>query len=414
MSATSGRRRVVITGLGCVTPVGNDVATTWAALLAGKSAATRVKRFEEAGLRSQVGAECVLDVAKIASRQDISRFARATQMTVVAAVEAWRDAGFDKAPPDLARAGTYVGTAMGDGAETFRQASNLMSRGVRAVHPLYVARCMSNAAPAHVSLELLLRGPSATVASACASAAHALGASLRAIQYGEADVMVAGGGEEMSCVMMQAGLMRAGLTTSHSEAPERASRPFDRRRDGMVPAEGAAMLVLEEAEHAHRRGARVYAELAGVGQATSTGDMMAVDAEAAAAAMTGALADAGWRPEQVGYINAEGSSTVAGDRAEAEAIRRAFGAHASKLAVSSTKSMLGHALGAAPAIGAMATALSIRDGRVHATINQEERDPEIALDVVPNESRAMKVDRALVNAFGAGGACVTLAISRYA
>jgi 3-oxoacyl-[acyl-carrier-protein] synthase II len=408
-------RRVAITGLGCITPVGIGTRATWSALLDGRSGVTRVKMFEEARLRSQIGALVHdFDPEKAGAQQDMRKLARGSQLALAAAIEAWRDAGLDRMAPDRDRAGAVVGTGVGDPEETARTAVALHERGVRGVHPLYVARVMLNAAPAHISLEFGLRGPTFTVCTACAAGAHAIGLAMRSIRYGEADVMVAGGEEQIGHVLRQVAFDVVRALSTRNDAPEKASRPFDRRRDGFVMGEGAAMLVLEELERARRRGARIYAELAGFGQASDAHHMTAPEPHGAGAvlAMRAALADAQMQPENVQYVNAHGTSTPLNDTTETIAINRVFGTYAKKLAVSSTKSMIGHSIGAAAAIGAVAATLSIADGRVHPTINHEEPDPECDLDYVPNRAREMQVDGAIVNAFAFGGHCATLVLRR--
>jgi 3-oxoacyl-[acyl-carrier-protein] synthase II len=410
------RRRVVITGLGCVTPAGNDARTTWDSLLAGRSSIAVVPRMVEAKLHSHIGGELKgFDPAKIGSKQDLRRIARGTQMVLAATIEAWRDAGFDNAPPDRDRAGVYVGTGVGDMGETVKETKPFYAKGARGIHPLFVARVMLNAAPAHASLEFGLRGPSVTTCSACSAGGHAMGLAKRAIEWGDADVMLAGGMEEMSCIFMSAAFDNLRALTTRNDDPEKASRPFDRKRDGFVIAEGAAFVVLEELEHARKRGARILAELAGFGQASDAHHMTAPEpnGEGAILAMKAALADAGLRPDEIQHVNAHGTSTPLNDKMETVAMKRVFGDHARKLAISGTKSMVGHSVGASSAIAMVATVLAMRDGRVHGTMNYEEPDPDCDLDYVPNKARELDVKAAMVNAFGFGGHCISLVVTRH-
>jgi 3-oxoacyl-[acyl-carrier-protein] synthase II len=410
-------RRAVVTGLGCITPAGHDARSTWQALLAGRSAVSRIPRFERAGLRSTIGAEVSgFDPEKASSKQDMRRIARGSQLAVAAAIEAWRDAGLEGQPVDPERVGVYVGTGGGDMGQTHGQTQEFLARGARGVHPLLAAWVMPNAAAAHVSLEFGLRGPTLTTASACAAGGHAIGLARRAIVGGDADLMVAGGVEEMSFILMPIAFDNVRALSQRNGEPERASRPFDRTRDGFVLGEGSAFLVLEEVAHARRRGARIRAELAGFGQASDAHHIMAPEPEGVGAvlAMRAALADAGLPPERVQHVNAHGTSTPLNDKMETLALKRVFGGHARRLAVSATKSMIGHTIGASCAIAALVTALAIDEGIVHPTINYDEPDPDCDLDYVPNTARELRVDAALVNAFAFGGHCVSLVLTRFA
>ena len=407
------RRRVVVTGLGAVTPAGHDAPSTWAALKAGRSAVERAPRLVAAGCRSHVAAEVRgFDPAALPSRQDATRFGRSAQFALAAALEAWQDAVLDPVTLDLARCGVILGTAFGDSTDTFQQTQNYLTSGVRGIHPAYAPRAMSNAPAAHIALEFGLRGPSFTVGSACAAAGHAIGLALRLIQYAEADLVLAGGTEEISCILVPAAFDRLHALSVRNDAPQRASRPFDRERDGFVIGEGAGVLVLEEREHAIRRGARVYAELSGFGMATDVHHLTAPDpcGAGAAQAMRLALRDAGREAAHVGYVNAHGTSTPLNDAMETRALHDVLGARAGSVAVSSTKSMIGHLMGASAAVGLIATVLAVREGVVHPTINYQTPDPACDLDYVPNESRRLAVELALVNSFAFGGHCVTLAV----
>ncbi|HVR84432.1 MAG TPA: beta-ketoacyl-ACP synthase II [Planctomycetota bacterium] len=411
------RPRVVVTGLGCITPAGNDVATTWEHFLAGKSAVQTVDALKEAKCQVTIGAPVRnFDPGLLEVRQDVDRIGRSSQFALSAALQAWRDAGLAGSDLDPARLGAVIGTGIGDQAETYQQTQKFLARGARAIHPLYVTKVMLNAAVGLVSVEFGLAGPSFAVASACASGGHAIGSALRLLQAGDADLVLTGGVEEcFTCVMNPASFdaMRA-LSRRNSE-PELASRPFDRGRDGFVLGEGAGMLVLETLDHAVRRKARIYAELSGVGMTSDAHHLTAPDpsGKGAERAMALAIRDAGWTPQDVQYVNAHGTSTPLNDRTETLAIRKVFGPHADRLCVSSQKSMIGHLIGASAAVSLVATVLSIAHGRVPPTINLDQPDPECDLDYVPHRARTLSVERALVNSFGFGGHCVTLGVSRF-
>jgi len=410
------RRRAVITGLGALTPAGNDVPAMWKTLLSGTSCTERVSLFEQAGLRSQVGAIIHrFDPATVRSRQDVPRLGRLVQFMLAAATEAGRDAGLDGAPIDRARAGVVIGTGVGDAAQTYIQGDVAIRDGASKIRPDYAARVMLNAAPAHVAREYDLRGPNFAVGSACAASGHAAGLALRLIQQGDADLVVTGGVEEMaSGCMMQTAFDKVQAITARNQEPKTASRPFDKTRDGFVLGEGAGAMVVEELEHAKRRGARIYAEFAGFGQASDAYHITAPEPNGvgAVAAMNLALADAGRRPDEVQYVNAHGTSTPLNDKMETIACKRVFGDHARRVAISATKSMVGHLIGASAILGLMAAVLAIRDRRVHPTANYREPDPECDLDYVPNVARDVDVNVALANSFGFGGHCVSLCAAR--
>jgi len=408
-------RRVVITGVGAVTPAGGDAAATWRSLVAGRSAVAAAPRLAAAGCRSRITAEVQgFDPERIGARQDVRRMGRCTQLALAAALEAWRHAGLATEAPDPDRAGVLVGTAFGDSAETYAQVPRFLEAGRRGVAPGYVTRVMVNAPAARVSIELGLRGPSLVVGSACAAGGHAIALASRLIRHGDADVMVAGGADEISCPLAAAAFDALGALSTRNEVPARASRPFDGGRDGFVLGEGAGMVVLEAREHAVRRGAPILAELAGVGLVSEAHHLVAPapDGAGAARAMAAALADAGRAPADVRHVNAHGTSTPLNDAMETRALHAVLGAQALRAPVSATKSMIGHSLGAAAAIGLVATVLAIRDGLVHPTVNLEVPDPACDLDYVPGQARALDVELALVNAFAFGGHCVSLAVQR--
>jgi 3-oxoacyl-[acyl-carrier-protein] synthase II len=404
-----------VTGLGVVSPLGPDLKTTWEGLCAGRSGVRRLERLEREDCRSRIGAEVRdFDPVRIPSRQDAKKMGRAAQLALSAALEAWGDAGLGLPPTDPERAAALIGTGFGDGAETVKNALAHEKRGARGIHPLYAPRLMANAPAGHVAMEFGLRGPVFAPVSACASSAHALGLGLRLIRWGDADLVVAGGTEEISCVLSSLAFDSLRALSARNEEPERASRPFDRARDGFVLGEGAAVVILEERERALRRGARIYAELAGFGMAADIGHLTAPDpaGRGAAQAMRRALEDAGRSPEEVDHVNAHGTSTPLNDPMETRAIRSVLGGRAGRVSISATKSMVGHLLGAAPALGFVATAKAIEDGTVHPTINLEDPDADCDLDYVPGKARRSNVGLALVNAFGFGGPCVSLALAR--
>ena len=410
------RRRVVVTGLGCITPAGNDVGSTWDHLLAGKTAVGTVELLEKEHCACTIGAP-VRDFfpERLDVRQDVSRMGRSSQFALAAAVEAWRDAHLDARSLDPTRCGAVIGTGIGDAVETYGQTKSFLSRGVKAVHPLFVTKVMPNAASGILSVEFGLAGPVFTISSACASGGHAIGMAARLIRSGDADLVLSGGVEEVfSCVIHPAAFDVIRALSRRNGDPARASRPFDRDRDGFVLAEGAGMVVLEELDHARARGAKIHAEVAGVGMTSDAHHMMAPDPQGggAARAMALALRDAEWKPQDVQHINAHGTSTPLNDRIETLAIRKVLERHSDSICVSAIKSMIGHMIGASAAVGLIATTLAVRDGRVPPTINLDHPDPECDLDYVPHRARSLDLRAALVNSFGFGGHCVSLAVGR--
>ncbi len=408
-------RRVVLTGIGAITPVGNDVATFWDSLVRGRSGIARIARFDPTGYETQVAGEVRgFDAAQYLDRKEIRRTDRFTQYAVGAATQAIRDASLDIGK-EGERVGVAIATGVG-GLETLVEQVNVMrERGPNRVSPFCVPMLMANAASAHVSMQFGVRGPSLTHVSACASSAHALGESGAMIRRGQADVMVAGGAEAAVLAFAIGSFCSMHAMSKRNDAPERASRPFDKDRDGFVLAEGSGVVILEELEHAKARGARVYAELIGYGATADAYHITAPspEGEGNARAMKMALAEAGLRPEEVQYINAHGTSTSYNDREETRAIKSVFGEHARTLAVSSTKSMTGHLLGAAGAVEAIACVLAIRDGCLPPTINYETPDPDCDLDYVPNQARATDLRVALSNSMGFGGHNASLIFRAY-
>jgi 3-oxoacyl-[acyl-carrier-protein] synthase II len=410
------KRRVVVTGLGAITPVGNDVATTWSALLAGKSGTAPISKFDASKFPVQFAAEVKgFDPAQYMDRKEARRFDPYTQYAIAAAVQAMTDAGLSDGTgyaPD--RTGVIIGSGIG-GLKTFEeQHDQYRERGQRSISPFFIPMFIADIAAGIVSMRFNARGPNYATVSACASSAHAIGDAFRAIQYGDADVMLAGGAEATVTPMAIGGFANMKALSERNDEPESASRPFDATRDGFVMGEGAAVVILEELEHARARGARVYAEIVGYGM---TGDAYhltapAPDGEGAQRAMRRAVDDAGLAITDIDYINAHGTSTPANDVNETKAIKAVFADHAGALSVSSTKSATGHMLGAAGAVEFLVSSLVVRDGCIPPTINYKTPDPECDLDYTPNASRHRQVRAALSNSFGFGGHNVSLAVVR--
>ncbi len=405
MNSGGEKRRIVITGMGAVTPVGNDITTMWDALVHGKSGIARIARFDPAPYASQVAGEVRgLDVGEYLDRKEIRRTDRFTHLAVAAATQALRDAKLEKVA-DPERVGTAISSGLGGITTMVDQVMVMDTRGPSRLSPFFVPMLMANAASAQVSMQFGLKGPSLTHVSACASSSHAIGEGGDIIRRGQAEVMVVGGSEAAVLALGIAAFSSMHATSRRNDAPEAASRPFDKDRDGFVLSEGAAVVVLEELGHARARGARSYGELVGYGATADAYHITAPspEGEGNARAMRMALAEAGLRPEEIDYINAHGTSTQPNDREETAAIKQVFGDHAYKLMVSSTKSMTGHLLGAAGALEAIACLLAIRDGCIPPTINYTTPDPGLDLDYVPNTARAQAITTALSNSMGFGG-----------
>src|SRR5438093_5430142 len=408
-------RRVVITGIGVVTPLGNDLDTFWKNLVAGHSGIGPVTRFDATNFDCKIGGE-VKDFKADAymPAKETRRTDRFTHFAVAAAKLAVVDSKLELDKQDLNRVGCLVGSCIG-GMETIEdQARVLFSKGPGRVSPFMIPMLIVNMASGYVSMLLGAKGPNLAVVSACATATHALGEAARAIIHNDADVMVAGGSEAAITRMGYAGFCAMRAMSTRNDEPTRASRPFDAERDGFVMGEGAGVCILESLEHAKKRHARIYCEIAGYG---ITGDAYhmsapAPEGEGAARSMAMALRHAHLNPEQISYLNAHGTSTPVGDKCETQAIKTIFGAHAKKLAVSSTKSMTGHLLGAAGAVETAVCALAIQDNIVPPTINYENPDPDCDLDYVPNKPRQMPVHACVNNSLGFGGHNATLIVKR--
>lgn len=398
-------RRVVVTGLGAITPVGGDVTSTWDALIHGRGGIGRITRFDPSPYESKIAGEVKdFEPTKYMDRKDARRTDRFTQLAVGAAAQAIEDCGLDgAAAPD--RAGVAIATGVGGLETLIDQVLVMERRGPSRLSPFLVPMLMANAGSAQISMQFGLQGPNVAHVSACASSAHSIGESGEIIRRGQADVMVAGGAEAAVLPLAIGAFSTMHAMSRRNDDPEHASRPFDKGRDGFVLSEGAAVVVLEELEHARARGARIYGELVGYG---ATADAYHItspspEGEGNARAMKMALDQAGMRPDEIDYLNAHGTSTQPNDREETAAIKSLFGEHAYKLAISSTKSMTGHLLGAAGAVEAIACLLAIRDGCVPPTINYEVPDPALDLDYVPNTARRRPVGSALSNSMGFGG-----------
>lgn len=414
MRVRSGRRRVVVTGVGCVSPLGRDAASTWAAAAAGVSGVRALTRFDTSDLPTRFAAECAPDLApRGLSTKEVRRLDRSARLVLVAAEEAIADAGLE-ANADRDRSGVVIGTAIGGIVTLLDSYDAMLERGARRVSPFTVPMTLPNMPAGYVSMQHGLRGPIGCPVGACASGAQALGAAARLIERGDAELVVAGGTEAAVHPLVIAAFAAMRALSTRNDEPERASRPFDLDRDGFVLGEGAGVVVLEAAEHAEARGARVRAEWLGYGEAADASHPAspAEDAGGARLAMERALGDAGLAPEQVDAINAHATSTPAGDRSETMAIRSVFGAHADRLPVSATKSATGHLLGAAGAVEAILCVLALEAGLLPPTINLDRLDPACALDHVAPKARECELRALLSNAFGFGGVSASLLLGR--
>jgi 3-oxoacyl-[acyl-carrier-protein] synthase II len=410
------RRRVVVTGLGLVSPVGIGLEESWSALVAGKSGIGPITLFDASTFPTRIAGEVKgFEPEKFMDRKEARRNDRFIQFAVAAAEMAWKDSGIDMSREDPERFGAIVGSGLGGLATIEDWHKTYLEKGVKKIGPFFVPSLIVNLAPGQISLRYGMKGPTFSTVSACATGNHAIGDAMMYIERGMADVIMAGGTEATITPLGVGGFCAARAISERNDAPEKASRPFDKGRDGFVPGEGAGLLVLEEYEHARARGARIYAELAGYGASSDAYHVTspAPEGEGGQRAMRMALRDAGLAPEQVGYVNAHGTSTPQGDVAECQAIGKVFGDHARKgLMVSSTKSMIGHLLGAAGGAESVVTVLTLARGVVHPTINVEEQDPECPLDVVPNQARQVQVQAAMTNSFGFGGTNAVLIFKR--
>jgi 3-oxoacyl-[acyl-carrier-protein] synthase II len=419
------KRRVVITGLGLVTPCGHSVADTWAALMAGRSGVGYIEKFDTEKFSVKIAAEVKnFDPLKFVEKKEARKMGAFIHYAIAASDEAVYDSQLIERGQKLSdrfgeeqseQIGTYISSGIGDFWAIEREHSKLLDEGPHRVSPFFIPSAIVNLAAGQVSIRFGAKGPNSATATACAAGAHAIGDSFRIIQRGDADVMICGGAESAITPMSVAGFAAMRALSTRNDDPEHASRPFERDRDGFIIGEGAGLMVLEELEFARARGAKIYAEVVGYGM---TGDAFHITmpdetASGAVRAMTKALKDADVQPEAIGYINAHGTSTPYNDKFETLAIRKTFGDHAYKLAVSSTKSMTGHLLGAAGGIEAVFSVLAIHEGKLPPTVNYVNPDPDCDLDYVPNEAREAHVDYALSNSFGFGGTNAALLFKRF-
>ena len=409
-------RRVVVTGLGAITPVGNDVPTMWSALLAGRSGIGRIQAFDPQGFESQIAGEVKgFDVLQYLSAKEVKRTERFTQFAIAAAKQAVASAGLSIGSEDPFRYGVVIGSGIGSIHLVEQQHSVLLKRGPKKITPFMIPMLICNMAPGHVAIDLGFKGPNFCTTTACASGTHGVGEACRLIQHGQADVMLGGGTESCISPMAVGGFCALMALSRRNGDPVGASRPFDKERDGFVIGEGAGVLLLEELEHAKKRGAKICAEMVGYGLTADAFHMTAPDpeGEGAAHAMSLALADAKLRPEQVTYINAHGTSTELNDKIETLAIKKTFKDSAKKVAISSTKSMMGHLIGAAGGVEAIISVLAIQHGAMPPTINYRHPDPACDLDYLPNQARQAAVDVALSNSLGFGGHNATVIFKKF-
>jgi 3-oxoacyl-[acyl-carrier-protein] synthase II len=410
------RRRVVVTGLGLVCPVGVGVEESWQALVAGRSGVGPITHYDASTYPTKIAGEVKgFEPEKFMDRKEVRRNDRFIQFALAAADMAVKDSGIDFDKEDLERIGVIVGSGMGGLATIEDTHKTLMERGVRKVSPFFIPAIIINLAPGQIALRYGLKGPNFSPVSACATGNHSIGDAMMYVERGMADVMIAGGTEATITPLGLAGFCAARAMSERNDAPDKASRPFDKGRDGFVAAEGSGVLVLEEYEHARKRGARIYAELCGYGASCDANHVTspAPEGEGGQRAMRMAIADSGLRPDQYGYVNTHGTSTPQGDIAECQAIRRVFGDWADRgLVVSSTKSMTGHMLGAAGGAEAVFSVLALHRGVVPPTRNVEEQDPECRLDVVPNVARDVKLEAVISNSFGFGGTNAVVAFRK--
>ena len=409
------RRRVVVTGIGIVSPIGNNAAENWESIRAGRSGITRITRFDASSMACQIAGEVKgFDPTQFISAKDVRRMDTFIHYGLAAGIEAVKDAGLDTPLPDPTRIGVNIGAGIGGLPLIQDTRDALLEGGPRKVSPFFIPGSIINMISGNLSIQFGFKGPNLAMVTACTTATHCIGESGRIIEYGDADVMVAGGAEAAICALGIAGFAAARALSTRNDDPATASRPWDVGRDGFVMGEGAGVLVLEAYEHAKARGARIYCELAGYGMSGDAHHITAPceDGEGASRCMVNALRNASANVDEVDYINAHGTSTPLGDIAEQIAVKRALGEHAYKVAVSSTKSMIGHLLGAAGGVEAVYSVLAVHHQVAPPTINLHEQDPQCDLDFVPNVARDMKIGLALSNSFGFGGTNGTLAFRR--
>jgi 3-oxoacyl-[acyl-carrier-protein] synthase II len=409
------KRRVVITGLGCISPLGNSVASTWAGILAGKSGVNRIELFDTDSFTTKFAAQVKdFNPADYMNPKDTKKMDGFIQYGYAAAVEAIRDSGIEATETSAGRIGIAIGSGIG-GLDTIEKNHLALQKGgPRRISPFFVPAAIINMISGNLSIQYGFKGPNIAITTACTTGTHNIGYAARTIAYGDADAMVAGGAEMASGQLGMGGFGAARALSTRNDDPTRASRPWDRDRDGFVLGDGAGVIVLEEYESAKARGAKIYAELTGFGMSGDAFHMTSppADGSGAAASMSNALKDAGLNPLDVNYVNAHGTSTLAGDLAESQALKRLYGSDADKIVVSSTKSMIGHLLGAAGAVEAIFCILAIKDQVAPPTINLDNPDPACDLDYVPHTARNMVINHALSNSFGFGGTNGSLIFSK--
>jgi len=409
-------RRVVVTGVGLLTPLGIGTETSWEAIRSGKSGIGRITQFDASQFSCRIAGEVKgFDPANYIEKKEIKKMGRFIQFAIAAAECALSSSGYKVTPENAEQAGVYIGSGIGGFEVIEREHQTLLEQGPRRISPFFIPATIVNLASGYVSIRSGAKGPNSATATACTTSAHSIGDSFRIIQRGDADMMICGGTEACITPMGIGGFAAMRALSTRNDDPEHASRPWDRDRDGFVVGEGAGMLILEELESARKRNARILAELVGYGMSADAFHVTAPpdDGDGAYRVMRNALRDAAIAPDQVQYINAHGTSTEVGDRIETAAIKRTFGGHAYELAVSSTKSMTGHLLGGAGGLEAGITVLALRDQIAPPTMNLENPDPLCDLDYVPNHARPMKIDCALSNSFGFGGTNGCLIFKRY-
>ncbi|MEK0313311.1 beta-ketoacyl-ACP synthase II [Cohnella sp. 56] len=408
--------RVVVTGMGVVSSLGTDLNTFWDNLLSGKSGVSLIEAFDTADYPTKIAAEVKNwePEAHGIDKKEARRMDRFVQFGLAASLSAVKDAGLEiGVNAEADRVGVSVGSGIGGLGTWEDQHTILMEKGPRRVSPFFIPMMIANMASGQISIVTGAKGPNTTAVTACATGTHSIGDSYKLIQRGDADVMICGGAEATIRPIAVAGFSNMRAMSTRNDEPEKASRPFDTDRDGFVMGEGAGVLILESLEHATARGAHIYAEVVGYGMSGDAHHMTEPDPDGAARCMARAIKDAGISPEEIGYINAHGTSTPVGDKSETEAIKRTFGEHAGKLAVSSTKSMTGHMLGAAGGVEAVIVGLALQNGVLPPTINLDNQDPECDLDYVPNVPRQADVKVALSNSFGFGGHNATIILRKY-
>ena len=407
------KRRVVITGLGIVSPVGIGVAQAWQSILAGKSGIGRITHFDPSPFACQIAGEVKdFDATQYLPAKDARRMDRFIHFGLVAGMEAFKDSGIEVTEQNAERIGVNIGSGIGGLPMIEDTHNDFLAGGPRKISPFFIPGTIINMISGNLSIMYGLKGPNLAMVSACTTGTHCIGESARIIEYGDADVMVAGGSEATICSLAIGGFSSAKALSTRNDDPATASRPWDKDRDGFIMGEGAGVLVLEEYEHAKARGAKIYAELSGYGMSGDAYHMTAPSTDGPKRSMLNALKNAGLNPDQVSYVNAHGTSTPLGDKNETEALKLAFGDHANKMVVSSTKSMTGHLLGGAGGIESLFCALAVHHQIAPPTINIFEQDPDCNLDYCANTARNMKIDVAVNNNFGFGGTNGTLVFSK--